>query len=223
MHAFLYTGSTENDRIQSIRTKLDALSVASYDRVTLIPGDKPSIGIEQVRAFTQQLYYSSHGPHGTAGIIPDAGLLTAQAQQALLKTIEEPPPQVTLHIGSSSETQVLSTIASRCQIIRVTSDESAFSPEEIASCTLLLQKLRTATAGHVVSLIQSIGKTRDDTKRWIDCAIVTNRTILRQNPNSRETMTLVSHIHGLLDAKNLAANNVSPIQLLEHIFLQTTV
>lgn len=223
MHAFLYIGGSIADRIQAIGSKLDGMIIPSYDRITLTAGDKPTIGIDQVRAFTKQLYVSSHGKNGTAGIIPDAATLTAQAQQALLKTIEEPPLQVTVHIGAVSETQVLPTIVSRCQIIGITAVESVFSDTEISACMTYMKEIDASRPGQRISLLLAVGKTKDDAKRWIDCAILACRLLLREHPNDRNSHVLISHIHGLLEAKMLAANNVHPIQLLEHVFLQTAV
>lgn len=51
-------------------------------------------------------------------IIDDADFLKAEAANALLKTLEEPPPRSILILLGTSEQQQLPTILSRCQIIR---------------------------------------------------------------------------------------------------------
>ncbi len=51
-------------------------------------------------------------------IIPDAQMMTLQAQNAILKTIEEPPEYVVILLLTSNETQLLPTIHSRCVMLR---------------------------------------------------------------------------------------------------------
>ena len=58
---------------------------------------------------------SSTMRHGKVFIIDEAELLDAPGQNALLKTLEEPPPGTTLILITASEDRLLPTIRSRCQ------------------------------------------------------------------------------------------------------------
>src|SRR5260370_38093215 len=62
-------------------------------------------------------------------IVEDADTMNDQAANALLKTLEEPPPTSHLILTTSNPTALLPTIRSRCQSIR-------FAPIQIgrASC-----------------------------------------------------------------------------------------
>lgn len=53
-------------------------------------------------------------------IVPRAETLNESASNALLKTIEEPGSSVTLIFAAPGESQVLPTIRSRCQLVRLT-------------------------------------------------------------------------------------------------------
>ena len=55
-------------------------------------------------------YYSEHKIY----IIPDAEMMTVQAQNALLKTIEEPPEYAVIMLLTSNVDALLPTIQSRC-------------------------------------------------------------------------------------------------------------
>ncbi len=223
MHAFLFIGGTATERQDAINLQLDTNDIPLYDRLTLTPQEKASIGVADARVFIHELFLNPRGTKGTAAIIPDAGLLTTEAQQALLKTIEEPPPHVQLYIGTASETVVLPTIVSRCQLVPISAKDSLFTESELAACTKLITEIRAASAGHKISSIQTIGKTRDDAKRWIDCAVIacTNAALLATatDGESQEKLYVASLVHELLDAKKLSQNNVNPFQLIEHIFL----
>ncbi|MFZ4465884.1 MAG: hypothetical protein ACOYO7_02355 [Phycisphaerales bacterium] len=55
-----------------------------------------------------------HG-HGKAFIVDEAELLDADAQNAMLKTLEEPPPGTLIVLVTQHEDRLLPTIRSRCQ------------------------------------------------------------------------------------------------------------
>ena len=57
-----------------------------------------------------------HG-HGKAFIVDEAELLDADAQNAMLKTLEEPPPGTVIVLVTQHEDRLLPTIRSRCQRI----------------------------------------------------------------------------------------------------------
>jgi DNA polymerase-3 subunit delta' len=85
------------------------------DIVTLKPEDKPSITIEQVRALTHTLSLSLYYAHGTRVVVIDeANALTIEAQNALLKLIEEPPPSTMFILITSHLEALVPTIRSRC-------------------------------------------------------------------------------------------------------------
>lgn len=83
--------------------------------VITIQTDKKSIGVEVIREQVNNTAeikpYS--GPYKIY-IIPDAETMTAEAQNALLKTIEEPPEYVVIFLLVQNIGAMLPTILSRC-------------------------------------------------------------------------------------------------------------
>lgn len=87
----------------------------NHPDIRFITHEKASIGIDDIR---EQLindiaikpYSSSHKVY----IIPDANKMTEQAQNALLKTIEEPPAYAVIILLTENTESLLSTITSRC-------------------------------------------------------------------------------------------------------------
>lgn len=79
------------------------------------PADKRDISIEQVRELQRELAFRSLSPHPKVGIVNDAHLLTMQAQNALLKTLEEPPGHTVLILVAVNAASLAPTILSRCQ------------------------------------------------------------------------------------------------------------
>ncbi|HET9337596.1 MAG TPA: DNA polymerase III subunit delta', partial [Casimicrobiaceae bacterium] len=72
------------------------------------------IGIERVRSVTDMVGISSHRAGERVAVIAPAERMTTQAANALLKTLEEPPPRTTLLLASSQPGRLMRTIASRC-------------------------------------------------------------------------------------------------------------
>ncbi|MGQ9456922.1 MAG: DNA polymerase III subunit delta' [Anaerolineae bacterium] len=80
-------------------------------------GKGGAILIEQVRELRQGAVLAPvHGPYRVY-VVPHMERATAEAANALLKTLEEPPPQVVLLLTTSHLASLLPTIVSRCQVL----------------------------------------------------------------------------------------------------------
>jgi DNA polymerase-3 subunit delta' len=82
------------------------------------PEDSLEVPIEVVRELCRSFALKSARGRGKVAILDDADDLNDAAANCFLKTLEEPPPRsVLLLIGTSADRQ-LSTIVSRCQVVR---------------------------------------------------------------------------------------------------------
>src|SRR5579872_7430133 len=81
--------------------------------------DSRQIRIEQVRELAADLALTSHAGGYKVGILAPADLLNRFAANALLKTLEEPPPRTLLMLVATQPSRLPATILSRCQRIRV--------------------------------------------------------------------------------------------------------
>lgn len=79
---------------------------------------KLDIKVETVRELQHKLSLTAHGGGYKAVVINDAEKLNKTAQNALLKTLEEPNDRVVLMLISKDEKKLLPTILSRCQKIK---------------------------------------------------------------------------------------------------------
>ncbi len=77
--------------------------------------DDTRVRIGQIRALQAALRMSPNEGGARAVIIADAEWLNAEAQNALLRTLEEPPPRTTLVLVTRSAASLLATVRSRCQ------------------------------------------------------------------------------------------------------------
>ena len=82
-----------------------------------IEPDGNSIKIEQIRYLQKKIQEKPIISNKKVYIINDADKMTVEAQNCLLKTLEEPPEYATIVLIGSNENAFLTTIKSRCMII----------------------------------------------------------------------------------------------------------
>jgi DNA polymerase-3 subunit delta' len=84
-----------------------------------IPEDKKSIGVDAVRETCEQLGMTSMRSGYRVAIVSPAHAMTTSAQNALLKTLEEPAARTLLVLVSSRPSRLLATLRSRCQRVEI--------------------------------------------------------------------------------------------------------
>ena len=97
-----------------------ALAKSHPDIITLIRAKQNSIGVDEVR---EQIVENAsirpyQGPYKIY-LISDAQMMTPQAQNALLKTIEEPPAYAMILLMTDNPEALLPTVLSRCVELRL--------------------------------------------------------------------------------------------------------
>jgi DNA polymerase-3 subunit delta' len=91
---------------------------AHPDVLTIEPGETGTIKIEQVRAAVDRAQYRPFEGRKRVTIIEQADALMMQAQNALLKTLEEPLPASVFVLVTSRPDALLPTVRSRCAHLR---------------------------------------------------------------------------------------------------------
>ena len=72
-------------------------------------------GVDDIRALRERVNYAPNQARYKVYIIDEVHMLTTSASNALLKTLEEPPPSVIFILATTEAHKVLPTILSRCQ------------------------------------------------------------------------------------------------------------
>lgn len=86
----------------------------------LLPGKgRATVGVEAVEALQGALSLRPVEGRAAAALVPSAERLTPQAQNALLKTLEEPPPRTALVLTAAAPRGLLPTVRSRCATLRL--------------------------------------------------------------------------------------------------------
>ena len=79
-----------------------------------------------IRSFMNGLYLTGSTDGGKVGIISEADRMNRESQNALLKTLEEPPRETTLILCTANPGSLLATTRSRCQQLRLPDRERIF-------------------------------------------------------------------------------------------------
>lgn len=99
------------------------------DVLVLEPGDTGTIKIDPVREAIERAAYRPFEGRKRVLIIDQADALNPDAQNALLKTLEEPPPSSLFVLVTSRPDTLLVTVRSRCQRLRF----GRLSPGDVAA------------------------------------------------------------------------------------------
>lgn len=89
----------------------------SPDVITIGREDKTTLGVEAIRKLKTDVWVMPNDTDVKIYIIEDAHLMTIQAQNALLLTLEEPPAYVLFFLLCESSATLLETIRSRAQTL----------------------------------------------------------------------------------------------------------
>lgn len=117
-HAYLFTGS------EGIGKKLFAKEFSEFigckfpDLLVAEPVEGKEIPVVKIREIQNFLAYKSYNGGFKIVIVDDAHLMSQEAQNCFLKTLEEPKGQTILFLISSKPDMLLATIFSRCQAIK---------------------------------------------------------------------------------------------------------
>ena len=118
------------------------IAAGTHPDVRIIAGplpDRRDIAIEQVRDLQRELGFRAMSAHPKIGIVNDADLLTLQAQNALLKTLEEPGGDTVLILVAVNAAALAETILSRCQRV-------GFDPLPTADVVAILEAYGRSSA-----------------------------------------------------------------------------
>lgn len=203
------------------------------DLLYIKAGEK--IGIAEARKIKEHFYLKPYSAKGRAVVIEDSSIITTEAQNALLKTIEELPQEAILILGASSDAGLLPTILSRCQIVILGTPESGSwtSPDKTKDTQRsryqddkLIKEVERLFEFGIEGRFSFIEKLKGR-EEFLHCLTASFREALL-NSKSSITDAIVQHIdrveiknflEELLQAEGWAKQNVNIRAILEYLML----
>ncbi len=139
---------------------------SAIDTLEIVP--ETSVGIEEVRQIQHFLSRKPIQSDHNLVIIHQAHLLTIPAQNALLKTLEEPPGQSQIYLVTDFPDQLLPTVLSRVQIINQKT-EIKIDGKKLKKTRELLDKLLQAKVRERLKLMDEQNFTRETALEFLNC------------------------------------------------------
>ena len=121
--------STDIKPCQKCKSCIEFNNFNNPDLLQVESLDGKNIKIEQIRELLTKIAEKPINSDRKVIIINNSELMTKEAQNALLKTLEEPPQYITIILITSNQSKLLTTIKSRCTKILF----EGISKEEILS------------------------------------------------------------------------------------------
>lgn len=115
-HALLFAGSRGTGKTTLARIFARAIGTTDIDLYEIDAASNR--GIDDIRELKEAVYTLPYESERKVYIIDEVHMLTKEAFNALLKTLEEPPAHVVFILATTEEEKLLDTIRSRCQTFR---------------------------------------------------------------------------------------------------------
>ena len=146
------------------------------DVLIVEPGDSGSIKVDQVRDVVDRANYRPFDGKRRVVIIDDADALVPSAQNALLKTLEEPPASSVFMLVTSRPDLLLPTVVSRCPRLRF----RALDDADVVAVLKSMGKSETEARAAAVSADGSISRALDASTGELVEARDVARRVLKQ-------------------------------------------
>jgi len=213
LHATIIAHGQTQKRWQQLKSIIGFDPLPDPD--TLIIKPDPSITIQTVRSIEKFLSKKAYHKDLKLVIIIKADQLTLPAQNALLKTLEEPPAHSQIFLLTAFPDQLLPTIISRCQIINLPTSYQ-LSPPELKKQAKLFQQISTASLSQKIILAGQLAKNKNEALLLCQQQLIYLRILMLKKPSST-VLSLLKHINNSINQLNA---NVHPQLCLENLFLQ---
>jgi DNA polymerase-3 subunit delta' len=182
-----------------------------------------TIGIGDIRSIQKKIILKPIKSKTKAVIIDSRNGFTIEAQNAILKILEEPPSNTAICITSLNKNLMLPTILSRCKIIEL-KDRGSNLSEEISQYLDILKSLPQKLVGEKLKLAQDITKDKGDASLWLEKTILAAREILIKHIKNENDPLFESYYLNILKSFQKAyaiikTTNANPRLVLENLLL----
>jgi DNA polymerase III subunit delta' len=224
MTSFIVVAKEKKKREDYLNTFYKKENINAFDVTVITPENTvkqntQSIGIEDIKHMQKKIFLKPLKSKTKAVVIDDAQLLTIEAQNALLKILEEPPEHTLLILSSQTKETLLPTILSRCQLIVLEEEAIKLSEKELTELTAFLENLPVLPIGEKLKKAEQLAKEKEKAVAWTGKLILVLRESLLENP-SAETLEQIRKFQNLYTL--LKTTNVNTRFAIENTLLMLT-
>lgn len=177
---------------------------------------KKSIGIEKVRETIKFLTKKPYMSDQKYVIVKNAYYLTRQAQNAFLKTLEEPPKFATIILEAKSKNNLLDTVISRCQLIRTMAES------QVRAKNQSFDKVKSLSNAKKLELAEKMNKKGISTitgliENWIASEREHLKKSAANQSQTTENLKILEQVR-----KDLTGTNINTQLALEFLLLKVS-
>lgn len=214
---YLFIAQRSEDITEAIVTSVNEHFSAQFEYaletlidpdIHILESESPSLGVEDTRKFVKKLRNKPFKRLLQIGIIPKADLLTVEAQNALLKELEDHPKTVVYMLGTTNEQAMLQTILSRSKKIYTGKQSSGQINEDSALIELFTTKQPHYLIGYTA--ISAGDWTKQSAAQFLG-----NLSRIVRDQNHPQQQKLLEHIQR---AGELISTNIAAKQALLFLF-----
>lgn len=204
------------------KSNFDTQSVCNQTNITVINQTQESIKIKTIREIKAQLAYGTYQAGQTRYLIfLNAQLLTIPAQNALLKSIEEPPANTQLVFVTQTPEKLLETIRSRCQMIHIANPNKNDVQSELKMSEIrkLFFEIIHSNPGQKIAIVTNY-KEREDSLLLCNKLLKFLHKELSNPKTELTTKQLTHNLNILLKTINYLEHNTNAALTLENCFFE---
>ena len=197
-HSYLFIGSKSEERLKAISILAKNLEVnlkTNSPDYTVITPLKNTIGIAEIRELKKRIFQKPSVEKLNAVLIQEADKLTVEAQNSLLKLLEEPPLKAIIIMEANTKASFLPTVLSRVAIHTI---KTQIEKENSDS-----DPINNDLQGALIKILDV-----PDPKEWINSQIETHYFDLLKNPQDNRSQ--INFIEKLAQTKKMISANVNP-------------
>lgn len=166
-----------------IKLEIDKFDITIIEKDNSVKQNTQSISIDDVKHMQKKIFLKPIKSKTKAVILEDSHLLTPEAQNALLKVLEEPPEHTIIMLGANTREALLPTILSRCQIISLEEELLTLSSEERATYIEFINTFPNLSLGEKLKKAELLAKDKDKALAWVEKGILVLRERLLKKIN----------------------------------------
>jgi hypothetical protein len=213
--SFLIVALNKNSTSSYVSNLLKEREVDPLDVNTQIY--EKAMGIEDVRNIQKAILLKPFRGKIKAVILDLYGNITLEAQNALLKVLEEPPANTIIVIKIAKRELILPTIISRCKVIALQEKEIELNENDLSRFSDDLNILLNGKTGDKLKIAQDIAKEKENTALWLEkMAIFIKNKLVEENSNFKY-LNFLKELQKTYKA--IKGTNVSQRTALENLFL----
>lgn len=208
---------TSRDRLkeeiaETLRGNLKGYRTNHPDLLYIQAGEK--LGIAEARKIKMHFSLKPYSAKGRVVVLEDASVMTVEAQNALLKTLEELPKEAILILGANSDANLLPTILSRCE----TRSLKATSYDTLVYHTKYEEDLNKLLNSSLEERFEFVEQLKDR-EEFLHFLVHAFREILHAPRPSLARLEVANFLKELLRSEEWAKQNVNIRAILEYLML----